>query len=130
MKQTFVLSFRQARERALEAVRNAGDDYIVTISEPKRSLVQNALMWVLLGELSRQVNWHGRYLTPENWKDMCTAALKQQEVVPGIEKGFVVLGTSTRKMTKQEMSDLIEYIYAFGAQHGVEFGEPNLEECA
>lgn len=124
MKQTFILSHRQARDRALEAVRNAGDDYVVTVSEPKRSLVQNALMWVLLHELSTQVEWHGVYLTPENWKDMCTAALKKQEVVPGIDGGFVVLGTSTRKMTKQEMSDLIEFIYAFGAQHDVEFGEP------
>lgn len=123
MKQTFILSHRQARERALEAVRAAGDDYVVTVSEPKRSLVQNALMWVLLGELSAQVEWHGIKLTPENWKDMCTAALKKQEVVPGIDGGFVVLGTSTRKMTKAEMSDLIEFIYAFGAQHGVEFGE-------
>lgn len=123
MKQTFILYHQQARNRALEAIRNAGDDYVVTVSEPKRSLVQNALMWVLLGELSRQVDWHGQKLSPENWKDMCTAALKQQQVVPGIEGGFVVLGTSTRKMTKVEMNELIEFIYAFGAQHGVEFGE-------
>lgn len=123
-KQTFILSHRLARDRALEAVRQAQENYIVTISEPKRSLVQNALMWVLLGELSNQVEWHGIKLTPENWKDMCTAALKKQEVVPGIDGGFVVLGTSTRKMSKQEMSELIEFIYAFGAQRGVEFGEP------
>lgn len=123
MKQTFILYGNQQRTKALEAVRAAGDEYVVTVSEPKRSLVQNALMWVLLQELSSQIEWHGRHLTPENWKDMCTAALKQQEVVPGIEKGFVVLGTSTRKMTKHEMNELIEFIYAFGAQHGVEFGE-------
>lgn len=124
MKQTFILYGAQQRDKALEAVRAAGDEYVVTVSEPKRSLVQNALMWVLLQELSEQVEWHGQHLTPENWKDMCTAALKKQEVVPGIEGGFVVLGTSTRKMTKPEMSELIEFIYAFGAQHGVVFGTP------
>lgn len=122
MKKTFILHSSAHRNKAIDAVREAGDDYVVTISEPRRSLVQNALMWVLLQELADQVEWHGQKLTAENWKDMCTAALKQQEVVPGIEKGFVVLGTSTRRMTKQEMSDLIEFIYAFGAAHGVVFG--------
>lgn len=50
---------------------------------------------------------------------MLTAGLKRQQVVPGIDGGFVVLGTSTRNMTKSEMGDLIELIYAFGAEHGV-----------
>lgn len=122
MKKTFILHSSAHRNKAIDAVREAGDDFVVTISEPRRSLVQNALMWVLLQELADQVDWHGQKLTAENWKDMCTAALKQQEVVPGIEKGFVVLGTSTRRMTKQEMSDLIEFIYAFGAAHNVVFG--------
>jgi hypothetical protein len=128
LNRTFILNHRQARDRAIEAVREAGDGYVVSISEPRRSLVQNALMWTLLAELSDQVDWHGQKLTPENWKDVCTAAIKRQEVVPGIEGGFVVLGTSTRRMTKVEMSELIDFIYYFGAQHGVEFGEQRIEE--
>lgn len=130
MTQKFILYNRQCRDRAIEAVRQAGDEYIVTVTEPKRSMVQNALMWVLLGELAEQVNWHGQKLTAENWKDMCTAALKRQQVVPGIDGGFVVLGTSTRKMTKLEMSELIDFIMAFGAQQGVEFGEQRIEETS
>jgi 16S rRNA U1498 N3-methylase RsmE len=123
MTQKFILYNRQCRDKAIEAVRQAGDEYIVTITEPKRSMVQNSLMWCLLNELADQVEWHGQKLSAENWKDMCTAALKKQEVVPGIEGGFVVLGTSTRKMTKLEMSELIEFVYSFGAEHGVQFGE-------
>jgi hypothetical protein len=40
-----------------------------------------------------------------------------------VDGGFVVLGSSTSKMTKGEMSELIELAYAFGATHGVEFAE-------
>ena len=130
MTQKFILYNRQVRDRAIEAVRQAGDEYIVTISEPKRSLVQNALMWCLLNEIADQVEWHGQKLTAENWKDMCTAALKRQQVVPGIDGGFVVLGTSTRRMTKVEMNELIEFLYAFGAEHGVQFGEQRIEEIS
>lgn len=123
MKQTFILGNPAARERCFKAVATAGNNYVVTVSEPKRSLQQNALMWALLSDLADQVEWHGLELTAENWKDMCTAAIKRQQVVPGIDGGFVVLGTSTSKMTKVEMNELIEFIYAFGAQHGVKFSE-------
>ena len=54
---------------------------------------------------------------------MFTAALRKQRAVPGIDGGFVVLGNSTSKMTVAEMSELIELIGAFGAQHGVVFND-------
>lgn len=81
-------------------------------------------MWASLSEVSEQVVWHGRKLSSENWKDILTASLKKQEVVPGIDSGFVILGNSTSRMTKSEMSDLIDLIHAFGAEHGVKFSEP------
>ena len=123
MKRTFILNHQQARNRAVQAIIESPEGYVATISQQRRSGVQNALMWVLLQHLADQIDWHGQKLTAENWKDMCTAALKRQEVMPGIDGGFVVLGTSTRKMTKQEMAELIDFIYSFGAENGVDFGE-------
>jgi len=41
--------------------------------------------------------------------------------VPGLDGGFVVLGTSTSKMTKAEMCDLQALMEAFGAEKGVRF---------
>ena len=75
----------------------------------------------MLGEISRAVDWHGQKLAPEEWKDVVTAALKRQKIVPGLEGGFVVLGTSTRRMTKQEISEIMELATAFGTERGVEF---------
>lgn len=89
----------------------------------RRTLDQNARMWAMLHELSKSVDWHGQKLLDTEWKDLLTAALLRQKVVPGIDGGFVVLGTSTRRMTKQEMSDLMELIAAFGSEHGVNFRE-------
>lgn len=125
MKQTFVIN-GWSRQMAIEAVQNAGDDYTVTVQEPTRSGSQNRLMWALLTDLSIQVNWHGQKLTPENWKDIVTAGLKKQDVVPGLDGGFVVLGTSTRRMTKLEMNELIEFIYYVGAKYNVKFSEQEL----
>jgi len=86
-----------------------------------RSTQQNRIMWANLSDLANQVNWHGHKLTKDEWKDVLTAALKRQKVVPGIDGGFVVLGYSTRNMEVAEMNELIELSYAFGSQQGVKF---------
>lgn len=80
-------------------------------------------MWAMLGEIADQVEWHGQKLIDTEWKDVFTAALKRQKVVPGLDGGFVVLGTSTRKMTKQEMGELMTLMEAFGAERGVTFAD-------
>jgi hypothetical protein len=109
----FRLVHKQARDRACDAIRSAPDGYIVRVSEPTRSLEQNAALWGKLEEVSERVEWYGQNLAPEDWKHIFTAALRKSRVVPGIDGGFVVLGQSTSKMTKSEMSDLLELINSF-----------------
>jgi hypothetical protein len=90
--------------------------------EPEtRSLLQNRRLWAMLTDISNQVDWYGRKLTQEEWKHVFTASLSKQDVVPGIDGGFVVLGKSTSKMTKAEMTELQELMAAFGAEKGVKF---------
>lgn len=94
----------------------------ITFKVNKRSVDQNSKLWVLLGEVAAQVEWYGQKLSPEDWKDMFTASLRKARVSPGIDPGsFVVLGLHTSDLTKEEFSNLIELIYAFGAEHGVQF---------
>lgn len=96
----------------------------IEIKSERRTLDQNATLWGHLHDIAAQVNWHGQFLTDTEWKDVFTAALKRQKVVPGLDGGFVVLGTSTRRMTRQEMSELITLMEAFGAEHNVRFRAP------
>jgi len=86
-----------------------------------RSLNQNRMMWANLEDIAQQVTWYGVKLAKDEWKDVLTAALKKQKVVPGIEGGFVVIGARTSKMTVPEMTELIELSTAFGTQQGVKF---------
>jgi len=96
----------------------------VEFRAPRRSNDQNALMWSLLTQISKQVEWFGKMRSPEDWKDLCTAALRSAEFVPGITPGTIVpLGMRTSQMTTHEISELIESLYAFGAERGVKFRE-------
>jgi hypothetical protein len=94
----------------------------------KRSDAQNRLMWSALGDCARQITWHGQKLDAEAWKDMATAALKRQRVVPGIDGGFVVLGQRTSQMTKAEMTELIEFIHCFGSHQGVQWSPTSIAQ--
>ena len=116
-KQYFIMAHDEARARAMYAVKNAPQGYVVEVKEPTRSLAQNALLWSLLQQVSQKMIWYGEKLSAECWKDMFTASLKKQKVVPGIDgSGFVVCGQPTSTMSKAELSELTELILAFCAE--------------
>jgi hypothetical protein len=108
----------------LKSMLMAGQRVVVEIKPETRTLAQNARLWAMLTDVSKQVDWYGRKLSQEEWKHVFTASLAKQDVVPGIDGGFVVLGKSTSKMTKPEMSELQQLIEAFGAQQNVRFTAP------
>lgn len=122
-KQTYLLRNSSVKQNCIIAIQQLPTDsdrpLQITIQEDTRSLAQNRMLWACLNDISQQVVWYGRKMDAESWKHVFSAALKQQETVPGINGGFVVLGQSTSKMRVSEMRDLIELIFAFGAEQGV-----------
>ena len=95
------------------------------LKEAKRSTDQNALMWASLTEIARQLPWHGVKLSADDWKLVFLDALKSEmRLVPNIAgNGFINLGRSSSDLSKAEMSDLLELIFAFAAEHGVVLGD-------
>lgn len=122
-KSIFFLEHDTARNNAIQCVQQAPDGYCVEVKPKTRTLEQNARMWAMLGDVARQVEWYGRKLTPENWKDMFSASLKKQDVVPAIDGGFVVLGQSTSKMSVAQMTELQELISAFGSDKNIKWSD-------
>jgi hypothetical protein len=133
---TIILGLDNARARMAAAWSEAcrylelGKPVKLTLDEakPSRTLDQNAKMWATLTDIARQVQWpvDGKlqYLEPEDWKDILTAGLKkEQRVAQGYAGGFVMLGQRTSKMRVGEMVELIELALAFGAEHGVRWGD-------
>lgn len=112
----------------IKSALQAGHKLELTIKREKRSLDQNALFWSVLTDLSKQVDWYGNKLTPDEWKIMLTASMKQQKTLPGINGGFVVVGASTSQMTKDEMGELITIAHAFGDEKGVKWSPTSIGE--
>lgn len=123
-KQKFIISSYANLVAAFQCIKSVGfgKPYVLEVREFTRTVEQNRRLWAMLGDISEQVIWHGNKLSSEDFKHIFSAAMSQQRVVPNIDgNGFVVLGKSTSKMSVAEMSDMIELMHAFGAQHGVKF---------
>lgn len=125
MKKLFVLAHDEARLRAMEAINAAPDGYVVKIAPPGRSLDQNSLLWPILEAFSKQLQWpvNGAMcnLEPEEWKDILTAAFRQEtaRLAMGLSGGVVMLGMRTSKMTKAEFSEFIEFLFSVAAERGI-----------
>jgi hypothetical protein len=119
-----IVNSQAVRDKIATWAKNVPWNTRVEFRAPKRTLPQNDKLWACLSDVAQQVEWYGQKLNATDWKDMFTASLRKARVVPGIDPGsFVLLGLHTSSMDKEEMSNLIELIHAFGAERGVIFAE-------
>ena len=123
MTQQITLASQSARDTAKRMIDRAPPRAVVKIAEERRSNAQNDLMWELLGRVSR-AKPEGRVLPPEVWKCVFMASVGHQcRFEPSLDGSTVVpIGFKSSRLRKSEMSDLIESIMAYAAEHGVELG--------
>ena len=120
MTHTVILTGERQREFAHKLVLQAPVGFVVTVKPQTRSGEQNALMWALLTEISK-AKPHGREATPESWKLLFMHACGhacQFEI--GLNGSPFPVGFRSSQLTKEQMSDLIEYIRAYAAEAGLE----------
>jgi len=118
-----ILGNDYSRKRAIEAVVAAPAGYVCEVREPKRSSEQNDLMWSLLTAIS-QAEPLGRKHTPDDWKALAMNACGWDcQFVEGLDGRPFPIGFRSSKLTKSQMSNLIEWLLAFGAEHGVRWSD-------
>jgi hypothetical protein len=91
----------------------------------RRSGEQNDKLHSLLQDISKQRQWAGQWLDVEDWKRLITAAWeravgRQARIFPSLDgKGIDVVYQRTSRLSKEEMSELIEYATAWAVQNEV-----------
>lgn len=130
-RQVIYLTNPTARRNVAHLAATAPDGYRVEIKAKTRTLAQNDLMWSVLTDISRQVDFvvNGALVkvSPEEVKDILTAGLRREtRMAMGLDGGMVLLGQRTSKMTVRELSELIELAHAFGAEKGVRWSPTSI----
>lgn len=123
------LNSPQARQRAVLWCQKLPDGTRVEFKRSKRSIPQNSMMWALLTDVSQQVEHAGRRYAPEDWKALFMHALGQEvRFLPALDgQSFVPIGYRSSDLSKGEMTELIELIFSWGAEHGVVFHDQQAE---
>lgn len=133
MTDTITITRANLREGMTKAFHEAsalcdqGGCEVVLKALDARTAEQNRKMWAALADISHQVDWHGVKPTKEEWKDILSASLRRQKVMPGIDGGFVVVGLRTSKLSRKDFAELITLIDAFGAGRGVNWSDPEFQ---
>lgn len=99
-----------------------GKPYLLEIKEPKRSDEQNAAMWGLLAQITRQRPIHnGRQMTSDLWKTVFMDALGHEVDYCASLDGTRIfpLGHRSSQLTKAQFSDLLELMLAWCAAEGL-----------
>ena len=123
MTQTVILRGASQRELAKKLIDAAQNDYIVKISPPIRSMEANAKMWAMLSDISR-AKPEGRVHTPEVWKCIFMNALGYEVAFQqGLNGEPFPMGFRSSRLTKAQMSDLMEFMYEYGARHNILWSE-------
>lgn len=128
--QTVRLVGETQRAFAHRLIDRAPAGAVLNIREAARSADQNAKLWAMISDISR-AKPEGRTHTAEAWKALfmhaCGHAVQFEN---GLNGQPFPIGFRSSRLTKSEMSDLIETIYEYGERHGVAWSEPRERHAA
>ena len=114
------------RERAINWIRKAPPRTRVEFKAEKRTLPQNDRMWAMLTDVSVQKEHAGRRYTPDQWKVLFMHACgREVQFIPALDGStFIPWGQSSSDLSKDEMSELIDVLFQWGAENGVVWSDP------
>lgn len=120
MKQTFTITNDRVRFNCIEHIKNLmlHKPMRVTVEEakPSRSLAQNNLLWLWMGELSKGYSEHyGEKYSPETWKIHCQQKFLGKEVMRLPCGGITEIDRGTSKLKVNEFTEFLEAIDMYAA---------------
>jgi hypothetical protein len=106
----------------------SGKQLTLEIKDAGKSRDQEKLYHELIGQIAKQAQHMGAKWNAESWKRLLVDSycrekgMKTGAVIPNLAgDGIVQLGMQTRNFTKEQASEFVEWLHAWGAEHGVTF---------
>lgn len=127
-----ILANTAVRNKAMAWVRDAPEGTRVEFKGPKRTLDQNSRLWANLTDIATQASHNGRKYTPDAWKSLFLHACGREiQFVPALDgSGFIPFNNSSSDLSREEMSDLLEFMEAWAFENKVTFHYSGPREAA
>ena len=110
----------------VKAALASGKKLTLEIKEQSKSREQERLYHELIGQIAKQAQHLGAKWDAEDWKRLLVQEFCKEKgiltgkVIPNLSgDGIVQLGFQTRKFTKEQASEFVEFLQAWAADNGV-----------
>lgn len=107
-----------------------GKKLTLEIKEQSKSRDQERLYHAIIGDIAKQAQHMGSKWSTEDWKRLLVDLFSKEfaigngKVIPNLSgDGIVQLGFQTRKFTKEQASEFVEFLQAWSANNGVTLSE-------
>ena len=93
-----------------------------------KSREQEKMYHALIGVIARQATHLGAKWDAESWKRLLVdqfmrdSKMGGNRILPNLDgTGIVQLGSQTRRFSKEQASEFVEWLLAWGAEHGITY---------
>lgn len=114
----------------LKAMLIAGHRMVLRLEPVNKSRDQEEKYHAMIGEISKQAQHIGSVWEPEDWKRLLLDKFAREtgrthgKVIPNLDKsGVVEVGLQSRKFSRADGSEFIEWLHCWGAENGVAFND-------
>jgi hypothetical protein len=105
---------------------NAGRQLTLEINPASKSRPQEEKYHAIIGEIAKQAQHMGAKWSAEDWKRLLVDKFMRANwqtdltIIPNLDStGIVQLGVQTRKFTKEQASEFVEFLQAWATENGV-----------
>lgn len=112
-----------------EAIKS-GKHLSLEIKAVNKSREQEEKYHAMIGDIAKQANHLGSKWDSESWKRFLLwqfakdTNTNQGQIVPSLDgTGIVQLGLQSRSFTKEQASEFVEWLHAWGADNGITYTE-------
>ena len=117
----------------VKAALAAGRKLTLEVKDASKSREQEEKYHAIIGDIAKQAQHMGSKWSAEDWKRLLVDKFMREHwqtdltIIPNLDStGIVQLGIQTRKFTKEQASEFVEFLLAWCAENGIELNEKTL----
>lgn len=128
MTNRIILHGESQRRFAKGLIDIAPERAVVTIAQPSRTVIQNAKVWAMLGDISKQLlTPRGSKATADVWKCIVMHACDHESQFEiGLNGNPFPVGFRSSQLNIGQCADLITFMYQLGDERGVVWSDDEI----
>lgn len=105
---------------------DSGNNLVMEIKLSSKTREQEEKYHAMINDIAKQAQHLGAKWSSEDWKRLLVDQFLREEaniqgkIIPNLDgTGIVQLGFQTRKFTKEQASEFVEWLYAWSGNNGI-----------